>query len=132
GLGYSDVPPPIAQIYSSPKKDLSWIGLFEFADDTITDYNRRSPAIESTSNDTQNKNPSVETVKKPVVRYAELYRKPTKKPTVKGSQRNWNNLKSLQLGNNFVMKKKACFNCGNFNHLAYDCRKREKKGTSRS
>nr|GFB05955.1 hypothetical protein [Tanacetum cinerariifolium] len=23
GLGYSDVPPPIAQIYSSPKKDLS-------------------------------------------------------------------------------------------------------------
>nr|GEU63931.1 hypothetical protein [Tanacetum cinerariifolium] len=25
-----------------------------------------------------------------------------------------------------VMKKKACFNCGNFNHLAYDCKKRVK------
>nr|GEY79712.1 hypothetical protein [Tanacetum cinerariifolium] len=25
------------------------------------------------------------------------------------------------------MKKKACFNCGEFNHLAYDCRKRMKK-----
>nr|GFA98561.1 putative ribonuclease H-like domain-containing protein [Tanacetum cinerariifolium] len=25
------------------------------------------------------------------------------------------------------MKKKACFNCGDFNHLAYDCRKRVKK-----
>nr|GEV26199.1 hypothetical protein [Tanacetum cinerariifolium] len=25
------------------------------------------------------------------------------------------------------MKKKTCFNCGDFNHLAYDCRKRVKK-----
>nr|GEW13132.1 hypothetical protein [Tanacetum cinerariifolium] len=81
----------------------------------------------STSDDAQNKNPSVtetgasdstilskpavkfvkavdkaaersttnkvETVKKPAIRYAELYRKPTKKPTVRGNQRNWNNLK---------------------------------------
>nr|GEW34823.1 hypothetical protein [Tanacetum cinerariifolium] len=34
GLGYNDVPPPPAQIYSSVKKDLSWTGLLEFADDT--------------------------------------------------------------------------------------------------
>nr|GFA14936.1 hypothetical protein [Tanacetum cinerariifolium] len=46
-LGYNAVP-PIAQIYSSPKKDLSWTGLPEFADDTITYYSRPSPAIEST------------------------------------------------------------------------------------
>nr|GEX76450.1 hypothetical protein [Tanacetum cinerariifolium] len=59
GLGYSVVPPPLAQIYSSPKKDLSWTGLPKFADDTITDYSRPSPAIESTSDDAQNKNPSV-------------------------------------------------------------------------
>nr|GEW39730.1 hypothetical protein [Tanacetum cinerariifolium] len=59
GLGYSVVPPPIAQIYSSLKKDLSWTGLPEFADDTITDYSRPSPAIKSTSDDAQNKNPSV-------------------------------------------------------------------------
>nr|GEW30945.1 hypothetical protein [Tanacetum cinerariifolium] len=58
GLGYNVVPPPIAQIYSSPKKDLSWTGLFEFADDTITDYSMPLPAIESTSDDAQNKNPS--------------------------------------------------------------------------
>nr|GFC72019.1 hypothetical protein [Tanacetum cinerariifolium] len=74
GLGYSDVPPPPAQLYSSPKKDLSWTGLLEFADDTVTDYSRPSPTVK-----------------------------------------------------NFVMKKKACFNCGDFNHLAYDCRKRMKK-----
>nr|GEV82989.1 hypothetical protein [Tanacetum cinerariifolium] len=59
GLEYSVVPPPIAQIYSSSKKDLSWTGLLEFADDTIIDYSRPSPTIESTSDDAQNKNPSV-------------------------------------------------------------------------
>nr|GEX32436.1 ribonuclease H-like domain-containing protein [Tanacetum cinerariifolium] len=165
GLGYNVVPPPIAQIYSSPKKDLSWTGLSEFADDTITDYSSPSPAIESILNDAQNKNPSVtetgasdstilskptikfvkavnraakrstttkvKAVKKSSMRYAELYRKPLKKPNVRGNQRNWNNLKSHQLGPNF-MKNKACFNCGDFNHLAYDCIKRVKKGTSRS
>nr|GEY87037.1 hypothetical protein [Tanacetum cinerariifolium] len=121
GLGYSVVPPLIAQIYSSPKKDLSWTGLPEFADDTVTDYSRPSPTIESSPDDAQNKNPSTETgtsdstilskpaikfekaadkaterpttdkvktAKKPVVKYVELYRKPSKKPTVRGNQRN--------------------------------------------
>nr|GEU70349.1 hypothetical protein [Tanacetum cinerariifolium] len=164
-LGYNVVPPPPSQIYSSPKKDLSWTGLSEFADDTITDYSRPSPTLESTSRDDQNRNPFVfqtdaspstitpkpfikfvkpndspsksktgktETPKKPPVKYAEQYRKLNKKPNVRGNQRNWNNLKSHQLGLNFVMKKKACFNCGDFNHLAYDCRKMVKKETSRS
>nr|GFC91589.1 hypothetical protein [Tanacetum cinerariifolium] len=30
GVGYNDVPPPAADIYLSPKKDLSWTGLPEF------------------------------------------------------------------------------------------------------
>nr|GEY54997.1 hypothetical protein [Tanacetum cinerariifolium] len=38
---------------------MSWTGLYEFADDTITDYSRPSSAIESTSDNLQNKNPSV-------------------------------------------------------------------------
>nr|GEV93395.1 integrase, catalytic region, zinc finger, CCHC-type, peptidase aspartic, catalytic [Tanacetum cinerariifolium] len=59
GLRYSVVPPPPAQIYSSPKKDMSWTGLLEFADDKVTDYSRPSPTIESSSGDDQNKNPSV-------------------------------------------------------------------------
>nr|GEU55829.1 ribonuclease H-like domain-containing protein [Tanacetum cinerariifolium] len=83
--------------------------------DTVTDYSRPSPAIESTSDDLQNRNPSVtktgaspsniiskpfikfvkatdsptenkadkvKTVKKPAVKYAELYRKPSKKSNV--------------------------------------------------
>nr|GEW61635.1 hypothetical protein [Tanacetum cinerariifolium] len=58
GLGYSIVPPP-AQVYSPPKKDLSWTCLPEFADDTVIDYSRPTPAIESTSDDVQNRNTSV-------------------------------------------------------------------------
>nr|GEY54820.1 ubiquitin hydrolase [Tanacetum cinerariifolium] len=100
GLGYSVVPPLPAQHYLSPKKDLSW-----------------------TADCTEVKTNKVETIRKSSVKYAEMYRRTTKKPNVRGNQRNWNNLKSHQLGPNFVMKKKACFNCGDFNHLAYDCRK---------
>nr|GEZ42477.1 hypothetical protein [Tanacetum cinerariifolium] len=67
GLGYSVVPPPIAQIYSSPNKYLSRTGLPEFADDTVTDYSRPSPTVESTSKDDQNRNPFVsETVASPI------------------------------------------------------------------
>nr|GFA05591.1 hypothetical protein [Tanacetum cinerariifolium] len=163
GLGYTAVPPPVAQLYLSPKKDLSWTGLPECADDTVTDYSRPSPTIESPSKEDQNRNPSAyenvaspitpkqfvkfvkasdsqsksktdekETLEKPIVKNVEQYRKPNKKPNVRGNQRNWNNLKSHQLGPNFVMKKKACFNCGDFNHLAYECRKRVKRGTTRS
>nr|GEZ63812.1 hypothetical protein [Tanacetum cinerariifolium] len=44
GLGYSAVPP--AQVYSPPKKDMSWTGLPKFAEDTVTDYSRPSPSIE--------------------------------------------------------------------------------------
>nr|GFB00401.1 hypothetical protein [Tanacetum cinerariifolium] len=47
GLRYSTVPPPPAQIYSPPKKDLSWTGLPEFVDDTITDYSRLTPSIDA-------------------------------------------------------------------------------------
>nr|GEZ85022.1 putative ribonuclease H-like domain-containing protein [Tanacetum cinerariifolium] len=165
GLGYSVVPPPPAQIYSSPKKDMSWTSLPKFKDDTVTNYSRPAPTIESYPDDTQNRNPSVteneasistispksfikfvtandsptkskiekaEKAKKSFVKYVEQYRKPTQKPNVKGNQRNWNNLKSHQLGPNFKMKKNVCFNCGDFNHLTYDCRKRVKQGTSRS
>nr|GEY16398.1 hypothetical protein [Tanacetum cinerariifolium] len=141
GLRYSVVPPPPAQIYSPPKKDMSWTGLPECADDTVTDYSWPAPTIESFPDDAQNRNPSVtkteaspstilpkpfikfvkennsptksktdkvEIAKKPPVKYAEQYRKPIKKTNVRGNQRNWNNLKSHQLGPNFVMEKKAC------------------------
>nr|GEV49504.1 putative ribonuclease H-like domain-containing protein [Tanacetum cinerariifolium] len=40
--GYSVVPPPAAQVYSPPKKDMSWTGLPEFKDDTVKKGTSRS------------------------------------------------------------------------------------------
>nr|GFB60511.1 hypothetical protein [Tanacetum cinerariifolium] len=72
----------------------------------------------------QNRNPSVpETDTSPSTI--------TPKPFIKFVKPNDSPSKSKK-GPNFVMEKKACFNCGDFNHLAYDCRKRVKRGTSRS
>nr|GEU34418.1 hypothetical protein [Tanacetum cinerariifolium] len=124
--------------------------------DSLIESQRPSPTVESILENDQNRNPSEtvsspitskpfikfvktkdsqsdsktdkkETPKKPPVKYVEQYKKSNMKPNVIGNQRNWNNLKSHQLGPDFVMKKKACFNCGNFNHLANDYRKRVKR-----
>nr|GEW63355.1 hypothetical protein [Tanacetum cinerariifolium] len=89
GLGYSDVLPPPAQLYSPPKKDLSWTGLPEFADDTVTDYSRPSPAIKSTSGDVQNRNTydtktkaSPSTISpKPLIKFVKVVDRPAERPT---------------------------------------------------
>ncbi|GJY51468.1 hypothetical protein Tco_0442315 [Tanacetum coccineum] len=39
----------------------------------------------------------------------------------RGNQRNWNNMMSQGLGSNFEMFNKACYVCGSFDHLQYDC-----------
>nr|GEX68794.1 ubiquitin hydrolase [Tanacetum cinerariifolium] len=77
---------------------------------------------------TEDKTDKVETAKKPTVKFAELYRRISKSSKVKGNQRNWNNLKSQQLGEIFMKKNKACFNCGHFDHLSDDCRLGVKMG----
>ncbi|GKA48422.1 putative ribonuclease H-like domain-containing protein, partial [Tanacetum coccineum] len=49
GLGFNEytvVPPPPTQVYSPPKKDLSWMGLPEFVNDTVTDYTRPTPSVD--------------------------------------------------------------------------------------
>nr|GFB20212.1 hypothetical protein [Tanacetum cinerariifolium] len=90
-----------------------WTGLPKFTNDTVTDYSRPSPTVESTSTEGQNKNSTaaeneestdsilskpaikfvkagdkpaerpttdkVETAKKPAVRYAEMYRRTSKR-----------------------------------------------------
>nr|GEX50341.1 hypothetical protein [Tanacetum cinerariifolium] len=85
GLGYSAVPPPLAQVYSPPKKDMSWTGLPEFADDTITDYSRPTPSIESNKTDLQNNNSSVSKhgessssiMSKPMIKFVKAADSPT-------------------------------------------------------
>nr|GEX31293.1 hypothetical protein [Tanacetum cinerariifolium] len=60
--------------------------------------------------------------KKPV-KYAEMYM--SQGP--RGNQKNWNNLKSQQLGSNFVMYNKACFVCSSFDHLQAHCKYHQKE-----
>ncbi|GKE74777.1 hypothetical protein Tco_1536818, partial [Tanacetum coccineum] len=57
------------------------------------------------------------------VRYAEMYR--SQRP--RGNQRNWNGKKSNQLGCNFVFNNKACFICGSFDHIQYNCPNQQRK-----
>ncbi|GJX65372.1 putative ribonuclease H-like domain-containing protein, partial [Tanacetum coccineum] len=45
--------------------------------------------------------------RKPTMKYAEMYRKISQSPRVRGNQRNWNNQKSQQLGKDFMMQNKA-------------------------
>nr|GEX02388.1 hypothetical protein [Tanacetum cinerariifolium] len=47
GVGYNAVPPPAADLYRSPKKDLSWTGLPEFVDDTVSNHAYKSPSHRS-------------------------------------------------------------------------------------
>ncbi|GJZ93143.1 ribonuclease H-like domain-containing protein [Tanacetum coccineum] len=209
GLGfneYSVVLPPPAQVYSPPKKDLSWMGLPEFVDDTVTDYSRPTPSIDVLRDVSESVSfleqrgsvgnvllkpmisfiketgfPSIpkvintENSRKPTVKYAEMYKNTSQSPKVmsnnfsapiikewdsedesevnftlnetvrpsieqvkfdkstrevvgeketpkqnkshpRGNQRNWNNQKSQQLGKDFVMQNKACYNYGSFEH----------------
>nr|GEW95600.1 retrovirus-related Pol polyprotein from transposon TNT 1-94 [Tanacetum cinerariifolium] len=67
------------------RKDMSWTGLPEFADDTITNYSRPSPSIESNSNDLQSRNSSVSEngessssiLSKPVIKFVKAANSPT-------------------------------------------------------
>nr|GEY71491.1 hypothetical protein [Tanacetum cinerariifolium] len=89
GVGYNAVPPPVVDLYLSPKKDLSWTGLLEFADDTVTDYSRPSPTVESTSEDGQNRNssaskneePTDSILSKPAVKFVKAVDRPAERPT---------------------------------------------------
>nr|GFA18059.1 hypothetical protein [Tanacetum cinerariifolium] len=50
--------PPAADLYLSPKKDLSWTGLPELVDNNVIDYSRPSPTVLSTSAEGQIKDSS--------------------------------------------------------------------------
>ncbi|GJR65511.1 hypothetical protein Tco_0011576 [Tanacetum coccineum] len=113
-LGRSYVPPPLTQVYSPPKKDLSWMGLPEFVDDTVTDYSRPTPSVDvskdvsassleqggsfdnvvskpmirfvkETGCPSVSKDNNTEKPTKPTVKYAEMYRNTSQSPKVMSS-----------------------------------------------
>nr|GEW37589.1 hypothetical protein [Tanacetum cinerariifolium] len=111
---YNVVPPPATLVYNTgrcplPKTDLSYSGLEEFKQPQFESYGPKSCEIESKNAKKKTLVPTMNKVKavrpkqqeKPVkktVRYAEMYRSQGSR----GNQRNWNNLKSQQLGSNLI------------------------------
>nr|GEW61383.1 putative ribonuclease H-like domain-containing protein [Tanacetum cinerariifolium] len=135
GLGYSVVPPPHAQVYSPPKKDMSWTGLLEFVDDTITDYSRPSPSIESNSSDLQNSNSSISEhgessesiMSKPMIKFVKAVDRPidiktnkveaARKPSIKYAEMYRNTHKSPKGNSQNIIDDKGYWDSGCSRHI---------------
>ncbi|GJR94598.1 hypothetical protein Tco_0266772 [Tanacetum coccineum] len=61
----------------------------------------------------------VKSHRKTTVKHSDQNRLNTHNP--RGNQRNWNYMMSQRLRTNFEMINKACYVCGSFDHLQYDC-----------
>ncbi|GKC04364.1 putative ribonuclease H-like domain-containing protein [Tanacetum coccineum] len=61
----------------------------------------------------------VKTPRKTTVKQGNQNRHNTHSP--RGNQRNWNDMMSQRLRSNFEMFNKACYVCGSFDHLQYNC-----------
>ncbi|GJS38275.1 hypothetical protein Tco_0563318 [Tanacetum coccineum] len=67
----------------------------------------------------------VKTPRKTTVKQGNQNRQNTHSP--RGNQRNWNYMMSQKLGSNFEMINKACYVCGSFDHLQYDCNNHQRQ-----
>nr|GFB16193.1 hypothetical protein [Tanacetum cinerariifolium] len=133
GVGYNAVLPPAADLYLSPKKDLSWTVAdaeapteFTLMANTESKVDGKLTGLLKASKNLDNLIESQRSDKvKDGVGYndvppaaADIYLSPKKDLSWTGPE--------------FVLKKKACFSCGDFSHLANDCRKRVQRETTRS
>ncbi|GJV69679.1 hypothetical protein Tco_1485188 [Tanacetum coccineum] len=149
GLGYNVVPPPYTGNFMPPKPDLSFSGLEEFVNEPIvSEPIVKKPVVETSEAKASADKPKAKIEKKTVkpsfakikfVKSKEQVKTP-RKTTVKqgnqnrlnthsprGNQRNWNNMMSQKLGSNFEMINKACYVCGSFDHLQYDCNNHQRQ-----
>nr|GEY99649.1 ribonuclease H-like domain-containing protein [Tanacetum cinerariifolium] len=130
GLGYNEVPPLLLK--PTPSIDASKCNTSNLQSNnfSVFEHGESSGSIMSKlmikfvkADDCPRviKANNIENARKSTVKYAEMYRNTIKSPKVRGNQQNWNNLKSQQLGKDFLMQNKACFKCGHFDHLSSDC-----------
>nr|GEW95916.1 reverse transcriptase domain-containing protein [Tanacetum cinerariifolium] len=143
--GYHAVPLPFTGNYMPPKRDLrlinehfesvsvdviSNIAPSDVKTVKIVDVNHKDDEGEeeiSLTVEVKTVKPSVEKIKygkhaRETVKNEESPKQHKHHP--RGNQRNWNNLMSQRLGSNFKMINKACYVCGSFKHLQYDCDQR--------
>ncbi|GJT39058.1 hypothetical protein Tco_0938923, partial [Tanacetum coccineum] len=119
---YTAIAPPPAQVYSPPVKDLSWTGLPEFSDDTVTDYTRPTPSVDvsnGASSEQEGNNSSVfeqggtssNVMRMPLIQFVKGSSCPNvinvnntekvRKPTVKYADMHRNNKCSNVMSNNY-------------------------------
>ncbi|GJX28439.1 ribonuclease H-like domain-containing protein [Tanacetum coccineum] len=121
---YHAVPPPLTGNFIPRKPDLTFI------DEIVESENLDVTTVVTPSNVKTNSDdeseidytivPSIEKTKSvKTVRETDAA-----KQNPRGNQRNWNNLMSQRLGNDFKMTNKACYTCGSFEHLHYVCDKK--------
>ncbi|GJU93984.1 hypothetical protein Tco_1318740 [Tanacetum coccineum] len=115
-VSYNVILPPPIGLFAPLTIDLSNSGLEEFQHAKFKGNGPKAKKEKQTIFPTKIEfvKQQDKTARKPV-KYAEMYR--SQKP--RGNQRNWNNLKSQQLGSDFVMYNKACFVCGSFDHFKH-------------
>ncbi|GJV69044.1 putative ribonuclease H-like domain-containing protein [Tanacetum coccineum] len=130
GLGYNVVPPPYTGNFMPPKLDLSFSGLEEFENEPIVSDSEEEDVPQAKVEKKTvkpsfakikfvNSNEQVKSPRKTTIKQGDQNRLNTHSP--RGNQRNWNNMMSQRLGSNFEMFNKACYVCGSFDHLQYNC-----------
>ncbi|GKB94789.1 putative ribonuclease H-like domain-containing protein [Tanacetum coccineum] len=150
--GYHSVPPPLTGNFIPRKPDLTFMDEIVKSENldvttvftpcnvkTVEDKgvsntvesnadrmnNTSAPIIEDWNSDDESEidytvRPSTKKIK-----YVKTVRETeASKQNPRGNQRNWNNLMSQRLGNDFKMTNKACYTCGSFEHLHYVCDKK--------
>ncbi|GJR00833.1 retrovirus-related pol polyprotein from transposon TNT 1-94 [Tanacetum coccineum] len=139
-------PPHPLSLNAPTKLDLSYSGLDEFQEPKFNEYGPRDTVLNSANNCNKESDNSKEntddTLEKEQVSDSEnnsvesplrvdketfIDWKEIVFHTAKKNQRNWNGQKSNQLGNEFVMYNKACFNCGSFDHMKINCPHHQRK-----
>ncbi|GJS71670.1 putative ribonuclease H-like domain-containing protein [Tanacetum coccineum] len=142
GLEYNDVPPPYTGNFMPPKPDLLFSGLEEFMNEPIvSELTVKKPEVETSEAKASAHKPKVVRKNNGALNIEEwvsnsededeLMPKIEKK-TVKPSFAKIEFIKSkeqvksprkttVKQGSNFEMINKACYECGSFDHLHYDC-----------
>nr|GEZ49863.1 retrotransposon Orf1 [Tanacetum cinerariifolium] len=97
-----------------------WVSDSEDENETETESKQRKPSfakVEFVKPNEQVKTPRESVKQEEHNKQAKHLRKNSQSP--RGNKRNWNNLMSQRLGNDFKMLNKACYMCGSFKHLQY-------------
>nr|GEV56305.1 hypothetical protein [Tanacetum cinerariifolium] len=113
GIGISCSSPPYNGNFMPPKPDLILVDVDEYV---VSESVTSMPTIATNKAKTSESKPKSEEHNS----QAKHLRKNSQSP--KGNKRNWNNLMSQRLGNEFKMLNKACYICGSFENLQHTCK----------